>query len=351
MQIIKMLINYTGETVYLPLIENMKLGRYVKGYDQKQPYDTPEELLKDWRESKWGFTEIPEFSIIELLTDTQKEFEANQLEMFPEYPKTTLLSYSEIGLKNPKELVDCAEFGIKVFKDLAFKGDLYNTPWDKEPTNEYYSCWFALDCQRGVVYSKDFAYFTCNHCSREICEQNPANGWMMQVRNMDKDGEYRVCLKCYEELIIKDGMNEKILEDGTIDGMFGLETTAKKYGYSVVEGFDNYHVVSDISPIVNKTKELTEKGHLVIVSFDRMAIGGLEGYVTLLSKYQPTNKQVIQGGSIVTKSRCDTGRYSPSEELVIIYEDCEYVVHVNLGTMELLENDLDKALINYKEEC
>lgn len=53
-------------------------------------------------------------------------------------------------------------------------------------------------------------------CDREICEQNPSNGWHIQYRDYDGD---RLCLRCYKDLILENGIDREKLEDGKIPGM------------------------------------------------------------------------------------------------------------------------------------
>lgn len=71
-----------------------------------------------------------------------------------------------------------------------FTMSLYHTPWDDEPT-EHYFC--SEECQGKYFHENDFQYFTCDHCGRLICKQNPSNGWHIQVREW---GNCRICLKC-----------------------------------------------------------------------------------------------------------------------------------------------------------
>ena len=77
-----------------------------------------------------------------------------------------------------------------------FSVSCYHTPWDDEPTEHHYC---SDKCQDAHLYQDDFQYFTCEHCGRLICEQNPANGWHVQVREWEN---CRICLKCFQKIVL-----------------------------------------------------------------------------------------------------------------------------------------------------
>lgn len=159
---------------------------------------------------------------------------------------------------------------------------VYATPWDEDET-EMPFC--SEDCEVNYLYTGDFQYFRCDPCGREICEQNPMNGWHIQYR--DCDGE-TVCLKCYKGLILENGVEREKLEDGKIPGMFFEwgNDTAKDAGYAEVPKFTNYFVGSQerADRFLGKALELIDHGYLVVVAYEEMSIDGLEGYVTLMAR-------------------------------------------------------------------
>ena len=57
-------------------------------------------------------------------------------------------------------------------------------------------------------------------------------------------------------------------------------------GYKEVEGFKNFFVSCkwDADRFRNKALELMDQGKHVVIGYERMAIGGSEGYVTLMVK-------------------------------------------------------------------
>lgn len=300
LQVIKLVIGGDDECglAYLPLEENLK----------KEELDSFQELKTKWESLKWGYTETAEVSLISLYTKAEIEEQNRQLELFPEYPKTELVNMGELGLTNEYDFVECEETEVICFKDLAIFGNLYTRPYEKEPQDWYYMNYWALDCRRGYIYSRDYAYFDCEECNRTICQQNPSNGWFIQYRELDADGCERICLKCYEKEILTNGMNKKILEEKSLSGLFGIQGDAQEKGFKIVEGFENFKIVGDIpQAMLDKVKELDEQGHIVIVELESMAIGGFEGYVTLHSKKPPTNQEVWDNGEDLGYTGCSRG--------------------------------------------
>lgn len=166
---------------------------------------------------------------------------------------------------------------------------VYDTPWDKKESEKNFC---SDECADGWLYGGDFAYFTCHRCEREICEQNPKNGWHIQYR--DYDGEM-TCLKCYQDLIIENGVEREKLEEGFIPGMFfsygNLEPL--QAGYREVNGFKNYYVAGKptADTFRKKALKLLDQGKLVVIGYESLGIGGGEGYVTLMEKDRKTPRK------------------------------------------------------------
>ena len=158
----------------------------------------------------------------------------------------------------------------------------FETPWDEEPVAKRFC---SDDCGDTYMYEEPWAYFMCGKCDREISEQSRQNGWHIQYRNYEGD---QVCLKCYEELVLENGVEREMLEIGKIPGMFfsygNLEPLQE--GYSEVEGFSDFFVSNQERADLFRKKalELMDVGKLVVIGYERMAIGGGEGYVTLMVK-------------------------------------------------------------------
>jgi hypothetical protein len=156
----------------------------------------------------------------------------------------------------------------------------YDTPWDDEPRVKHFC---SDDCGDTFMYEEPWAYFWCDGCDREICEQNPMNGWHIQYREYDGN---TVCLRCYKDLILENGVEREKLEAGKIQGMFfdwGNGQALEK-GYQEVPGFTNYHVHTPetAEEFRDKALDFIDHGYRVVIGYERMAIGGSEGYVTLM---------------------------------------------------------------------
>lgn len=194
---------------------------------------------------------------------------------------------------------ECHECGTRRLKTNMYKFQVWDRPFD-ENYREIYVCIetpkavksgggslkYIDSCEELLTYSSwaDFRYFTCIECERLICEQNPSNGYVIQFRILE-DGYSRICLKCYEEKLLRYGVSIEALEAGTLPGMFLNDTDLRDAGFSLmlddkkVAGKDSAKAICDYGI------EEIKRGRVVIISYERMAIGGLEGYVSLWSKY------------------------------------------------------------------
>jgi len=159
---------------------------------------------------------------------------------------------------------------------------LYDTPWEVNP-RELNFC--SDKCGDDYYYAGDFSYQFCEPCERDICIRNPADGWMFQFK--DYDGE-ELCLKCYMGEILDHGIEREKLEGGQIPGMFFNHGNpeALEAGYETVEGFDHYFIRDPhhVKRFTKKALELIDQDKKVVVGYEKMAIGGIEGYVTMMVK-------------------------------------------------------------------
>jgi len=182
------------------------------------------------------------------------------------------------------EVVKDSEFDMYIFKELALTPEFWSRPFDETPEENYFVNYFAADCYRGIIYSKDFAYFDCDDCGRTICQQNPSNGWMSQMHIIDG---CQICNKCYEEKTLVDGINDEF--DGTnIPGQFYNYKEIEEAGWEEVEGHilagsghSGYRDPKDAIGIIQKW---IDAGKKVLVNYNSMAIGGLGGYVSIYIK-------------------------------------------------------------------
>lgn len=178
--------------------------------------------------------------------------------------------------------------------------ELFDCPFDDEP----HRAWVHTDeriaakvcpgdyggrtCNELILDSwfTDFNYFECDHCGRTVCVRNPSNGWRTQGRITD-DGE-EICLRCYEEMILENGVEREKVERGEIPGMFFSHGNPEPLdaGCTEVEGFQDYFVQTkdQANCLCQKVLELMDAGQKVVIGYERLAIGGLEGYVSVFSK-------------------------------------------------------------------
>jgi len=128
-----------------------------------------------------------------------------------------------------------------------------------------------------------FRYFECVACGRIIIRQCPSKGWHSYVRETE-DGE--VCLRCWEKDIYENGLPREKFEEGQIPGMFYNRRDLESHGFEQVPGFDNFPITSGFRAraFCDAAIRVLDEGCLVAVDYERMAIGGLEGYVSMWAK-------------------------------------------------------------------
>lgn len=193
---------------------------------------------------------------------------------------------SKISNVKKGHIMECINCGNLILKEHSFGGNFYDTPWDKKPNPDVRFCsQLCENAYYGNIYSKDFAYFTCISCGRTICQQNPGNGWHIQYREVYDE---LVCLKCYQEDILKNGIPIEKFEKGVISGMFfsfGNEEVFNA-GYAEVPGYVNIKIEDQetVDRYCNKAIELIKNGYKVVTAYESMAYGGSEGYVTMFCK-------------------------------------------------------------------
>jgi hypothetical protein len=293
-----MRVDATDEVVFLPYQENM---------DEELLEDDEFDRLKE----KWEKPGYFDYSRYEGMTVDLIDIESNKaivdelhppgvIDMFPDMPRTTYENVDDDlpALKDYGDVSKCSGFDIWFFTELASGRELWSRPFDTMPEDSVFCCWHAYDCDFGNVYSKDFAYQECPCCERIICQQNPSNGWMWQFKTIDEDewGDCQVeyCNKCAEEHFLENGMNiDRMLEDKNYGpAMFMDSGTLEKEGWTQ----DNDYYGTCVRAFTDRWKEKLEKmkrnNCKVFVEADRMAIGGLEGYITLWYKKEDVKPEI-----------------------------------------------------------
>lgn len=194
---------------------------------------------------------------------------------------------------------ECHECGAKRARKNVYAYEVYDSPWQEKP-DTIYVCRDRVGMQKNLDYHgntryyesceelltdtswADFRYFECDGCHRMVISQCPSNGWHSYVR-YDYDLGEQVCLKCFEEQQLAEGANYEQLRKNTLPGMFFDTDDLENAGFKPIEHFESRFVggTDDAEPICRKAMSLMDAGRKVVVNYERMAIGGLEGYVTL----------------------------------------------------------------------
>jgi len=172
------------------------------------------------------------------------------------------------------------------FSERSMEAELYDTPWDEAGRG----AWFCSDaCADGYMNSGSFDYILCEGCTRLVCEQNPANGWHVQFREHADLGY--ICLRCYEKETLESGQPRSDFGGSKIrGGMFfsSGNREPRENGFEEVPEFTDYFVngAESARRYNRQALELIDAGHKVLTGYERLAIGGLEGYITMMSKQE-----------------------------------------------------------------
>ena len=194
----------------------------------------------------------------------------------------------QMVVDNTIECDECYEplrIGSKVYTEV----EVYDRPFEDKPRtlrlhfdptyNNYEVC-----SER--IYDMcwaDFRYFNCEGCERIVCMQNPSNGWHSQCRIVGDC--MMICLKCYEHGLLDNGVDRESIERGELSGMFfshgNPEPLAEGY-----EPLGDRFVGSDTQAKAVRTEilNLMDSGYQVVIGYESMAIGGLEGTISLHRK-------------------------------------------------------------------
>jgi len=276
------------EVMLLPFVQNLE-NESIYEWDYESNEEALELLTYKWKNKSWDYSSGTSFELklIEAYTEEEAVEISKQLELFIREKEIELPRLPDDMTKTST----CAEFDIIGFDEFMIDSYFYSRPWEEDPNGDKFSCYHAVSCMEGAVYSKDYAFFYCECCQRDICEQNPSNGWHVQYRwASDCD---RVCLKCYEEDLLINGVDlDEVLRTKTIPGMFFNSSELEAAGFEVVDGMSGVLVGCGYSGSQSEDvffNGITErldylKDRIVIFEYDTMAIGGMGGYVTVWSK-------------------------------------------------------------------
>ena len=177
--------------------------------------------------------------------------------------------------------------------------EVYDSPWQEEPTvihacrtngqgldpdERVYGYSSCLD----LLYDESFAsfrYFDCDGCGRTVIRQCPSNGYHSYVR-YDEDACEEVCLRCYEADMFANGLPRETFDKGQIAGMFCNRGELEEHGYAPVPHYEGVYIAceDDAARFCRVAVALIDAGRKVAVDYERMAIGGLEGYVSMYAR-------------------------------------------------------------------
>lgn len=290
---------YSDETVTVPIEENLITDEV----------ETVEELIELWSSKEWGYYEKPtNFRLVSIFHSQEKadSFIADlkkQGILFNDLTKPELGEYVIIPEEELDNIKICDEFGIKIYETLSIKTELWSRPFDEKPVVYYFSSYFAYDCFIGRVYSKDFGYEECQSCSREICVQNPSNGYMSQMTYVEEWDGY-ICNKCKEKSYLDNGVDfDKLEETRQIPTMFYNTSDIMNAGYTKYHDLD-YVLVGQgrsgyrdpnwfIDTLIDLKPDF--ENYKVIIESLSMSICGDGGYVTVWTK--PKENEVLSNES------------------------------------------------------
>lgn len=212
---------------------------------------------------------------IERCASCERRFDVNFAERMEYFQK---LHHSE-----QSHLWPCS-FLQRRYYPTGMTAELFGTPWDEKPRVVFFH---SEECEEAYCRSGSFDYVDCESCGRLVCEQNPANGWHWQFRDHSEIGY--VCLRCYEKEVLENGQPASDFVSGSIrGGMFFSSDNHEPTdaGFAEVPGFETYFISSEGDALRYNAYALalTKDGHKVVTGFERLAIGGLEGYVTMFMK-------------------------------------------------------------------
>lgn len=185
--------------------------------------------------------------------------------------------------RTKEKCANCWFIGNKYGRE-TISGEYYDSPFDNSGKEEYFC---SEECRDSYENEGDFHYELCDGCYRYVCIKNPRNGWHEHFRYVN-DYSTHYCLRCYEEHLLENGISKEDLEEGKLPGMFfnyGNPELLEK-GWKVVDGFNYYFINSQASAnrICKAGISAIENGKKVIIAYERLGIGGSEGYVTLFEK-------------------------------------------------------------------
>jgi hypothetical protein len=190
---------------------------------------------------------------------------------------------------------ECHECGEKFKKSETIKSGkvvelhVYDDPWADEPCTVRVHA-LNDDERNGSCLDKltdtgwaDFRYQDCPACGRLVMSQCLDNGWRGYFKT---DGDEDICVRCYQERRLADGEPLESFDDGHIPGDFYDSSELANYNWALVPGLQGVHISGSkgAAEFCARAIAFIKDGQKVLVDYERMGIGGGEGYVSLYLK-------------------------------------------------------------------
>lgn len=157
--------------------------------------------------------------------------------------------------------------------------EVYDTPWDDKARLVQFCC---NKCEEAYLDESDFCYRYCDDCGRLICVRNPANGYQTHFRDVDDGPCEEICLKCYQDRMIANGLTYEQIQAKACPGMFFDTEALEAAGYQkmVPAMLVNSKTRRDLTLEALKLYD----GHKVLFDWERLSIVGNEGWVSVWAK-------------------------------------------------------------------
>jgi hypothetical protein len=180
----------------------------------------------------------------------------------------------ECDRKRSEDRTDIYELFDTPFDELGITSYLCNDEFghaevERKAGNEVAKSWEYYESCSEVLKDTswaDFRYFTCERCYRTICEQNKSNGWHIHYRIVNECEQ--ICLKCYEDEILENGISRESVENRELSGMFFNSGDLKEW-----DKFIDYRFIND-DESENRTLDevLTnmDNGYKVIIDYEKI---------------------------------------------------------------------------------
>lgn len=171
----------------------------------------------------------------------------------------------------------CGEFNLELY-------------WHAHETKAWDAHFCSQECLEIIYYCSDFGFKECDKCERNICENNPDNGYISQFhQDRDDDDEiYNTCSRCYKLDVLSNGQPLSDYVGGRIVGepFFVDDYDLQEAGYK-----RDIYCMDDTVKFNARASELIAKGNKVVSCL--VPSYGFERRAWLYCKPKQTKRQRI----------------------------------------------------------